>query len=304
MSSDFSAPWIRGSWRLEPSTFRCARVLPAVSRSSGTTQIRRRDAGASYVRRLDKFGLRRAIAAGQPSNFRSCRASLYNVRMPNRAYASIWIRDYREENMLAHFERFLATVPVASSPPGFTGLTIRAVDFSEAPVDEHDLRPVSPSPAEIISLTREHQSADVCYEVAARWDLWVRDRETTAWKKNPERLDLACYAPEYDGGVFAESGHFLADLGFEHLFTGHAGLLAAGNGHIAPPQHPEEARFLLWMSQPQNLREYQEKTRENIQKLMAWMRAVEEALPVQRLRLWSEGEENFEARLDEILAVR
>jgi hypothetical protein len=52
------------------------------------------------------------------------------------------------------------------------------------------------------------------------------------------------------------------------------------------------------------LREYQEKTRENIQKLMGWMRAVEEALPVERFRLWSEGEENFEARLDEILAVR
>ena len=73
---------------------------------------------------------------------------------------------------------------------------------------------------------------------------------------------------------------------------------------VAQPQHPDEARFLMWMSQPQNLREYHEKTRENIQKLMGWMRAVEEALPVERVRLWSEGEENFEARLDEILAVR
>jgi hypothetical protein len=52
------------------------------------------------------------------------------------------------------------------------------------------------------------------------------------------------------------------------------------------------------------LREYQEKTRENIQQLMGWMRTVEETLPVERVRLWSEGEENFEARLDEILAVR
>ena len=28
----------------------------------------------------------------------------------------------------------------------------------------------------------------------------------------------------------------------------------------------------MWMSQPQKLREYQEKTRENIRKLMGWMR--------------------------------
>jgi hypothetical protein len=60
----------------------------------------------------------------------------------------------------------------------------------------------------------------------------------------------------------------------------------------------------MWMSQPQNLREYQEKTRENIQKLVTWMRLAEESLHVERMRLWSEGEENFEARLDEILAVR
>jgi hypothetical protein len=224
--------------------------------------------------------------------------------MPNRAYASIWVRDYGEENMLSHLERFLSTAPLPSAPPGFTGLTIRAVDFTETPLEEHDLRGYVTTPADIIELAREHQSRDVSYEVAARWDLWVRDQETASWKKSPERLDLVCYGLEYDGGAFAESGHFMADLGFEHLFTGHAGLLAGENGRVAQPQHPEEAHFLMWMSQPQNLREYQEKTRENIQKLMGWMRAVEEALPVDRFRLWSEGEENFEARLDEILAVR
>jgi hypothetical protein len=224
--------------------------------------------------------------------------------MPNRAYASVWMRDFREENMLDHFERFLSAVPLTSSPPGFTGLTIRAVDFSETPLEDHDLRGYLPSPAEIIALAREHHSSDVCYEVAARWDLWVRDQESASWKKKPERLDLSCYGPDFEEGVFTESGHFLADLGFEHLFTGHAGLLLPENGRIAQPQHPEEAHFLMWMSQPQNLREYQEKTRENIRKLMGWMRALEEALPVERFRLWSEGEENFEARLDEILAVR
>jgi hypothetical protein len=49
---------------------------------------------------------------------------------------------------------------------------------------------------------------------------------------------------------------------------------------------------------------YQEKTRENIKSLFAWVRRIENALPVDRLRLWSEGEENFEARLEEILAAR
>jgi hypothetical protein len=206
--------------------------------------------------------------------------------------------------MLSYFDHFLATVPLSSGPVGFTELVIRAVDSTESPLEEFDLRSQVMAPAEILELAREHVASDVCFEVAALWDLWIRDMESASWKKKPERLQISCFGPEYDQGIFAELGHFRADLGFEHVFTGHAGLLSAETGCVARPEHPDEARFLMWMSQPQNLREYQEKTRENIQKLMAWMRAAEEALPIERIRLWSEGEENFEARLDEILAVR
>jgi hypothetical protein len=224
--------------------------------------------------------------------------------MPNRAYASFWIRNFDEANMLSHFEHFLATVPLADGPVGFTELVIRAVDSTESPLEEFDLRAQVLTPAEIVELAREHLAGDVCFEVMALWDLWIRDMESASWKKKAERLHLSCFGPDYDHGIFTESGHFMADLGFEHMFTGHAGLLSTESGHVAQPEDPDEARFLMWMSQPQNLREYQEKTRENIQKLMAWVRSAEEALPIGRIRMWSEGEENFEARLDEILAVR
>jgi len=224
--------------------------------------------------------------------------------MPNRAYASVWVRAFDETSILGHFERFLASVPLASGPVGFTELVIRVVDSTETPIEEYDLRAQALTPTEIVELAREHLAGDVCYEVTALWDLWIRDMESASWKKKPERLHLSCFGPDYDHGIFAESGHFAADLGFEHMFTGHAGLLSTEGERVSRPEHPDEARFLMWMSQPQNLREYQEKTRENIQKLMTWMRAVEQSLPVERMRLWSEGEENFEARLDEILAVR
>jgi hypothetical protein len=224
--------------------------------------------------------------------------------MPNRAYASLWVRNFDEANMLSHLERFLATVPLTAGPDGFTELVVRAVDSTESPLEEFDLRAQVLTPADIVELAREHLASDVCIEVTALWDLWIRDMESASWKKKPERLHLSCFGPDYDQGIFAELGHFMADLGFEHLFTGHAGLLSPETGHVAQPAHPDEARFLMWMSQPKNLREYQEKTRENIQKLMGWMRSAEETLPVERMRLWSEGEENFEARLDEILAVR
>jgi hypothetical protein len=38
--------------------------------------------------------------------------------------------------------------------------------------------------------------------------------------------------------------------------------------------------------------------------LFTWVEAVQSALPVERSELWSEGEENFEARLDAIVTKR
>ena len=65
-----------------------------------------------------------------------------------------------------------------------------------------------------------------------------------------------------------------------------------------------EHTFRRWMAASGNLKEYHAKTRENIQKLFNWVEAIERALPVERSELWSEGEENFEARLDAIVAQR
>ncbi|HVA16985.1 MAG TPA: hypothetical protein VMV59_04640, partial [Candidatus Dormibacteraeota bacterium] len=96
----------------------------------------------------------------------------------------------------------------------------------------------------------------------------------------------------------------LVDAGFEHLFTGHAGLLGFTGAQRERSEHPEEANFVALMSQPENLRTYHEKTRANIRKLYDWMERIEAALPVERYQLWSEGEENFEARMEEILAAR
>ena len=95
-----------------------------------------------------------------------------------------------------------------------------------------------------------------------------------------------------------------AILGFEHFFTGHAGLLGFRHGSARAAESPEEARFLEAMAWPENLEKYQEKTRDNIRRLFDWVQAIERAIPEGRIRLWSEGEENFEARLEEILATR
>ena len=75
-------------------------------------------------------------------------------------------------------------------------------------------------------------------------------------------------------------GHFTADLGFEHFFTGHAGLLAPGaaSNPFESSDHPIEHTFRQWMTAPGNLKEYHAKTRENIQQLFNWVESIERAL--------------------------
>ena len=243
--------------------------------------------------------------------------------MANRAYLGVWLREFSEANLLAHFERFLASAPLSSTSP-FTELVVQAVASSETPLAEWDLRGQDFTAADIAQLAREYVHSDTAFVVGARWDLWVLDPDAGLWTRAASPLMLLCQGPEYDSGVCAEFGHLHAELGFEHLFTGHAGVLGSRRAAVASQeatlldgaasdssvvrapaaQSPAEQAFSAWIAQGQHLREYHEKTRENIEQLFSWMRGVEQALPVESMRLWSEGEENFEARLDEILALR
>ena len=222
--------------------------------------------------------------------------------MANHAYASFWVRERAAETMLSRFERLLETFPLSSTWHEFTGFVIRAVSPSEVPLAEHDLSGTMAAASDVIALAREHDSADCSYEVEARWDAWQRNLETGVWEKRPEGVLLICNGADYDDGSWKDSGDFLGDVGFEHLFTGHAGLLG-GYGARSAPSDPIEAEFVAWMTHEEHLHEYYEKTRANIQLLLNWVDSVEKALPLERHLLWSEGEENLEARLDEILAV-
>jgi hypothetical protein len=223
--------------------------------------------------------------------------------MANHAYLRVWTRDFSLETMLAEFARFLTTAPLSAKKNPFDELIVQPIDPTETPLAEWDLRPLTVGPAEVAALAVQHLNTDSAYFVGAKWDLWEFDIDTLKWQHKPQPLELSCYGPEFDGGVAASTGHFVADLGFEHFFTGHGGLLAPGaaSNPFSTSDHPMEHTFRQWMTVGANLKEYHAKTRENIKQLFDWVEAVQRALPVERSELGSEGEENFEARLDAIL---
>lgn len=218
----------------------------------------------------------------------------------------MWTRDYSKETMIAQFVRLLATVPLSAARNSFNQLVVQAVDATETPLAEWDFREGTFGAPEVAALAAQNIHEDTGYIVEAEWDLWTFDSETLKWRLGPNPIEITCRGPQYDHGACESDGQFSADLGFEHLFTGHAGLLAPGaaSNPFDSSDHPIEKTFRQWMSVENNRREYAAKTRENIQQLFQWIESLERALPVERYELLSEGEENFEARLDAILGQR
>jgi len=223
--------------------------------------------------------------------------------MANRAYLRVWTRDFSETTLIAQFARFLTTAPLSATENAFKELIVQPIDATELSLAEWDLKDLGYGAPEVAALAIQHLHPDSAYIVNAKWDIWRFDVEALMWMHKPEPLMLTCHGPEYDGGIAASEGNFTADLGFEHFFTGHGGLLAPGaaSNPFDSSDHPLEHTFRQWMSVPANLKEYHAKTRANIQQLFSWVEAIEQALPVERSELWSEGEQNFEARLDAIL---
>jgi hypothetical protein len=224
--------------------------------------------------------------------------------MSNQAYLSVWCRDFPEDRILSRLDMFLATIPFSATRPGIDQVVVRAIDSSETPILEQDFRALPLEIAGAIEVIGGYVHSDCSYELCCHWDLAVFDSATAKFMIEPQPIEILCHGEDYDNEFWRENGHFEVCLGFEHLFTGHAGLLGAGRSESATAASREEAQFLEAMAWPENVERYQEKTRENIRKLLDWTQRIATAVPLERFRLWSEGEEDFEAKLEAILAVR
>lgn len=249
--------------------------------------------------------------------------------MGNHTYLSLWLEDPSENGLLENFQRFLGTVPFSRQRPGFTELVIRAISPAESPLVERDLRAAGADAGAVAAMIAEQFHSDCSCEGGAWWDLWTYEMDGTieggAWKLRAQPLLIVCNGEEYDEGIAGEAGHIQTDAGFEHFFTAYAGppgaegMVAFGSnadggingvtGTTAEQRGMDsgadavEPRYVATMTQEGHQNLYHEKTAANARALKDWAERARGALHVKRLRLWSEGKENFEARLEETLAA-
>jgi hypothetical protein len=234
------------------------------------------------------------------------------------AYLSLWLEDAYESTLLRNFQQFLETVPFSVHRPGFTELVVRAISPAEAPLLERDLRGANVDAAAVTTIIAEQFHSDSSYEVSAWWDLWAPNTDSdaaVAWRLQPQPLLIFSNGQDYDDGIARDLGNIQADIGFEEFFTGGGGMDGAhkqpDSDASATATHdsdrdtkPGEPNLAATMARGQTHRIYREKTAANVRMLMDWRDRARAAVDVNRIQLWSEGEEDFEARLEEILAAR
>jgi len=169
--------------------------------------------------------------------------------------------------MLRHYEKLLKLFPfsrLARNPSTFKAI---AVDYSEAPVLEIPL----PSPIaleDVLAAAQDFQNADSCYQLDTWWDLWQFDKQ---WELAPSRVALCCFGPDFD----RENGEHLAiEFGIDAHF-------------LPQPELPNSMRMI----------------QSNIKSLLKLVHDLDDALPVETRRLWSESGDNFSDKLHQALSA-
>jgi hypothetical protein len=185
--------------------------------------------------------------------------------MADQLYLSYTLRNYSQENMLRYYEKVLRLFPFSRLARNPSTFKIIPVDYTEPAVLEV---PIPPPVAidQVLAAAKDFENADSCYRLETWWDLWQFDAE---WKLAPSRA-----APVSFG------------LEFQHEDESHLEIEFGIDAHFLP--QPDIPGSLVTIQS-------------NIKSLLKLVHDLDDALPVETRRLWSESGENFSEKLQQAL---
>lgn len=185
--------------------------------------------------------------------------------MADQLYLSYWLRNYSEQNMLRQYEKLLKSFPFSRLGRQLSTFKILAVDYTQPAL----LETAFPPPLEIESVlaaAKDFQNADCSYRLEAWWDLWQRDAE---WELTPTGVALCCFGPAFEK---EDDSALTIEFGIDAHF-------------LPQPDAPDSLRFV----------------QSNIKSLLQLVHDLDDALPVENRKLWSESGENFSEKLHQAL---
>jgi hypothetical protein len=213
--------------------------------------------------------------------------------MADQLFLSYWLRNYTDSTMPRNYEKLLRLFPFSKLGQQASTFKVMAVDPSEPVVAE--IPYASPVPIDdLLAVARDFQNADASYRLETWWDLWQYDGD---WIVAPMRVALCCFGPEFNQSPSADPGN----VGIQRTpvieFPGSVDDAAIGcaleiefgiDANFLPqPELPDSPRFI----------------ESNIKSLLKLVHDLDDALPVETRRLWSESGENFAEKLHQALTA-
>lgn len=187
--------------------------------------------------------------------------------MADQLYLCYWLRPHTEQSMLRHYEKLLKLFPFSRLARHPSTFKVLAIDYGEAPVLESPFPPPL-AVEDVLAAAKDFHNADSCCRLETWWDLWQFDRQ---WELAPSRVALCCFGPEFD----RENGENLAiEFGIDAHF-------------LPQPELPNSLRMI----------------QSNIKSLLKLVHDLDDALPVETRRLWSESGDNFSEKLHQALSA-
>jgi hypothetical protein len=195
--------------------------------------------------------------------------------------------------MLRNYEKLLRLFPFSLLAQQATTFKIMAVDPSEPVVAEIPYSPPVPIDA-VLAVAKDFQNADASYRLETWWDLWQFD---TDWKLAPARVALCCFGPEFNqspsGLERAPDAQPASVIAFPNPNED------AALGCALEIEFGIDANFLPQPDLPDSPRMIES----NIKSLLKLVHDLDDALPVETRRLWSESGENFAEKLHQALTA-
>ena len=228
--------------------------------------------------------------------------------MADRVYLSLWLRDFRPENMLEHWRQAIEAFPGSEIAPGVT-MAIYPFDWSETPVFERSFG-AETGAEELARLSSEFLHDDYAYEAEMRWDIWLpasdgepggssndlrmkreldedRDAEVGVeepdpasdmhWRRTPSVVALTCMGPGFAPEESGDRPHIVIDFGLDAPFL---------------PLEDEVAEELEI-----DVDEADVHGRENLQQLVEFVHRLDVLMPVSKRLLWCESGENLAQKI-------
>ena len=215
--------------------------------------------------------------------------------MADQLYLSYLLRNYSESTMLRHFEKLLRLFPFSRLAQQASTFKVMAVDVSEPVIAEIPYSPPVPVD-DMLAVARDFQNADACYRLETWWDLWQFE---TDWKLAPARVALCCFGPEFNQSPSGNSGVKVEteDQQRRPVIPFPNPRDNAALGCALEIEFGIDANFL---PQP-DLPDSPHMIESNIKSLLKLVHDLDDALPVETRRLWSESGENFADKLHQAL---